>query len=117
MDFVIKNLKESVVEVSREAGYVIIDTTEKGEYNMVRKFSRDNYPRFHVYLKQQGDDFVFSLHLDQKKPVYENSGSHAHNGEYFGPLVEGEADRIKSALSSSSQDTGGQESHGSGWEN
>ena len=117
-DFTIKNLQKSVVEVSRETGYVIIDTNERGEYNMVRKLGgAGNYPRFHVYLKQQGNDFVFSLHLDQKKPVYEGSGNHAHNGEYFGPIIDEEVDRIKSTLSSRPQNAGVQESHGSGWEN
>jgi len=115
MDFTIKNVQEGVAGVSRTIGYVIIDTTERNEYNMVRKFGRDSYPRFHVYLKQLGNDFVFSLHLDQKKPVYENSGSHAHNGEYFGPIVDDEADRIKRALSA--KDNEKQEEHGSGWDN
>ncbi|OGD24608.1 hypothetical protein A2819_00010 [Candidatus Azambacteria bacterium RIFCSPHIGHO2_01_FULL_40_24] len=96
MDFIIKNLQKSVVTVSREIGYVVIDTAPSGQYNLVRRLDRDNYPRFHVYLKQQGIDFIFSLHLDQKKPVYR--GAHAHSGEYFGPVVEGEADRIKSIL-------------------
>jgi len=96
MDFTIKSLQKSPVSISREAGYVIIDTNERGEYNMVRKLTGQNYPRFHIYLKQQGTDFIFSLHLDQKAPVY--AGTHAHNGEYFGPIVEEEADRIKSAL-------------------
>ena len=43
-------------------------------------------------MKVAEDKFIFSLHLDQKKPIYE--GTHAHNGEYFGPVVETEADRI-----------------------
>lgn len=115
MDFTIKNIKEGAAGISRTIGYVIIDTNERGEYNMVRKFGRDNYPRFHVYLKQAGNDFIFSLHLDQKKPVYEGSGAHAHNGEYFGPIIDEEADRIKSVLSATKNDS--QESHGSGWEN
>jgi len=115
MDFTIKNLRKSAVGISRASGYVIIDTNEKGEYNMVRKLAGDNYPRFHIYLSSRGSDFNFSLHLDQKKPVYEGSGSHAHNGEYFGPIVESEADRIKGALSV--EDTNASESHGSGWEN
>lgn len=50
MDFVLKNIKKSIVEVSREAGYLIIDTKENGEYNMVRKFGGGNYPRFHAYV-------------------------------------------------------------------
>lgn len=95
MDFTIKNLQKSVVEVSREISYLIIDNNGE-QINMVRKLTGQNYPRFHIYLKQQGNDFIFSLHLDQKKPTYE--GSHAHSGEYFGPIVENEADRVKQTL-------------------
>lgn len=96
MDFQIKNLKENIVGVARALGYVIIDTNGS-EYNLVRKLNYDNYPRFHAYVTQHGMDFEFSLHLDQKAPRYE--GVHAHNGEYFGPVVETEADRIKEILS------------------
>jgi hypothetical protein len=104
MDFVFKNLKRSVVDVARSAGYMIIDSNPN-EYNLVRPLAgRGGYPRFHVYLKQRGVDTIFSLHLDQRKPVYENSGSHAHSGEYFGPLVQEEADRIKEILSNSNED-------------
>ena len=99
MDFVIKNIQQNIVSVARELGYVIIDTNAN-EYNLVRKLNYDNYPRFHAYVKQQGKDLIFSLHLDQKKPIYQ--GTHAHNGEYFGPLVENEADRIRYALGSKS---------------
>ena len=98
MDFTIKNLKESVVSVSRKIGYIIIDTKPNGEYNIVRKLNYDSFPRFHVYLTQQGDNYIFSLHLDQKKPVYGAQNVHAHNGEYFGPIIDTEADRIKSIL-------------------
>jgi len=96
MDFIIKNIQKSIVEVARELGYLIIDTKDNGEYNLVRKLDIDNYPRFHAYVKQQGTDFNFNLHLDQKKPTYK--GTHAHNGEYFGPVVETEADKIKDIL-------------------
>jgi len=98
MDFTLKDIKENVVSVARAINYLIIDTRPNGEYNLVRKLQGDNYPRFHVYLKQQGSTYIFSLHLDQKKPVYEGSGGHAHNGEYFGPVIDNEADRIKSVL-------------------
>jgi len=96
MDFTIKNLQKSIAEVSREIGYLIIDAKENGQYNMVRKLAGQHYPRFHAYVKQNGQDFIFSLHLDQKQPSYQ--GSHAHSGEYFGPVVENEADRIKEVL-------------------
>lgn len=101
MDFEIKNLKKSVVIIAREICYVIIDSNPN-QYNMVRRLAGQNYPRFHIYLKQQhgrsgGGNFIFSLHLDQKQPSYE--GSHAHSGEYFGPLIDEEVDRIKKHLS------------------
>lgn len=103
MDFIIKNIQENIVSIARKIGYTIIDTRENNEYNLVRKLTGENYPRFHAYVKQQGGStsgetsFIFSLHLDQKKPVYK--GTHAHSGEYFGPVVEEEADRIKEILS------------------
>jgi excinuclease UvrABC nuclease subunit len=97
MEFSVKN-KNSIVDLSRKIGYAIIDTNDRGEYNMVRRLQFGNYPRFHVYLKLQNDNYIFSLHLDQKKPIYGARGTHAHNGEYFGPVVETEADRIKEIL-------------------
>jgi hypothetical protein len=96
MEFTVKNIKDSIVEVARKIGYIIIDSKEYNEYNMVRKLDLDNYPRFHIYLKQAGDRFIFSLHLDQKAPSYK--GTHAHSGEYEGPVVETEVDRIKNLL-------------------
>ena len=95
MDFIIKNLQKSIAEVSREIGYLIIDNNGE-QINMVRRLTGQNYPRFHAYVRQNGQDFNFSLHLDQKKPSYE--GSHAHSGEYFGPLVDEESERVKNLL-------------------
>jgi len=96
MEFTIINTTENVVSVARAIGYVIIDSKDNNEYNLVRKLTYGNYPRFHVYLKQAGDRFIFSLHLDQKAPIYK--GTHAHSGEYDGPVVEDEAERIKQLL-------------------
>ncbi|MGA2418360.1 MAG: hypothetical protein ABSF55_03930 [Candidatus Staskawiczbacteria bacterium] len=104
MDFEIKNIEKNIVAVAREIGYLIIDTKENGEYNLVRRLDVDNYPRFHAYVKQSFGaaqdklNYEFSLHLDQKQPSYESKGVHAHSGEYFGPVVETEADRIKEIL-------------------
>lgn len=94
-DFIIKDVNKTIVTIAHELGYVIIDTNG-AEYNLVRKLAGDNYPRFHIYVKQQGSSYNFGLHLDQKAPSYE--GAHAHNGEYFGPVVETEVDRIKDIL-------------------
>ena len=96
MDFIIKNISENIAGVARKIGYVIIDAKENSEYNLVRKLTGNHYPRFHIYVKQRGEHFDFSLHLDQKKPIYK--GVHAHAGEYEGPVVEAEADRIKKSF-------------------
>ena len=102
MDFIIKNLNENIVNIARSIGYIIIDSKEYNEYNMVRKLGYDNYPRFHIYLKQAGDKLIFNLHLDQKMPIYK--GAHAHNGEYNGPVIEDEADRIRDVIARSRSD-------------
>ena len=96
MEFTIKNINENIVSVAHKIGYIIIDTRENNEYNMVRKINFDNYPRFHIYAKHAGDRLIINLHLDQKRPIYK--GTHAHSGEYEGPVVENEADRIKEIL-------------------
>lgn len=96
MDFQIRNIKENINWVARSIGYVVLEAKSPNEYNMVRKLNYDNYPRFHIYVKQRGEYLDFNLHLDQKQPSY--SGSHAHSGEYDGPVVETEADRIKQLL-------------------
>ncbi|MBI2003039.1 MAG: hypothetical protein HYU05_01120 [Candidatus Wildermuthbacteria bacterium] len=70
-----------------------------GEIGAVRPLAGMRYPRFHVYCKVSEKDRAasVSLHLDHKQPSYE--GSSAHGGEYEGPLVEAEAERIKKMAS------------------
>ncbi len=62
MDFEIKNLEKNIVSVARELGYVIIDSKEGGEYNLVKKLSGENYPRFHAYVRQS-----FAIAQDQSR--------------------------------------------------
>mgnify|MGYP001605057255 CR=1 FL=1 len=79
--------------LARKLGYKVLGTTERGETNMARSITYGDYPRFHIYAKEEGDTIIINLHLDQKRPSYE--GSSAHSGEYDGDLVEREAERIK----------------------
>lgn len=60
---------------------------------MKRARMTDMFPRFHVYIEDQGESVIFDLHLDQKRPSYE--GSSMHSGEYDGTAVEREAARIR----------------------
>lgn len=96
MTFTINKEQENLVTIMRRLRYAPLGYTEKGELNCVRPIGRLDYPRFHIYAKEEGDKFIFNLHLDQKKPSYK--GSTAHSGEYEGELVEEEAGRIKQAI-------------------
>jgi len=90
MRFILKNSRENILSLARKAGYYALRDS------FVRPLERSGYPRFHLYVKQEKDDLIFSLHLDQKRPVYK--GVSAHAGEYEGKVVEQEAERIKQSL-------------------
>lgn len=96
MQFEIKNINKSTADLMRTIGYKPTYFQKEGEVSIVRLMGRNEYPRFHAYIKQRGQDFSFFLHLDQKKPSYE--GSTGHSGDYDGDVVEGEAERIKGLL-------------------
>ncbi len=83
------NLQNAV----RRLGYKPLGYTEKGEMNAVRPLGGD-YPRFHIYAKEEGGEYVFNIHLDQKRPSYGNET--AHSGDYDGEAVRDEAEYIKS---------------------
>ncbi len=96
MEFIIKNIQKSTSDLMRSIGYQPAYFQKPGEVSIVRQLTRNDYPRFHLYIKQKGVDMNFSLHLDQKKASYE--GSTGHSGDYDGDVVEGEVERIKSLL-------------------
>jgi hypothetical protein len=90
MRFEIKNPGGSILTLVRQAGYHALRDS------FVRPLGRSGYPRFHLYIEQKGNDLVFNLHLDQKKPVYK--GTAAHSGEYDSAVVRQEAERIKQTI-------------------
>lgn len=96
MEFQIKNINKSMNDLMRTIGYQAAHFQSDGEFSMIKKLGRDDYPRFHLYVKEQNSSIFFNLHLDQKKPSYE--GSHGHSGEYDGKLLEEEAERIKKLI-------------------
>jgi len=83
-------------------GYKPAYFQKPGEISIVRQLGRNDYPRFHLYIKPFGkaqgetNSFVFNLHLDQKKSSYK--GVKGHSGEYGGELIVAEVERIKSLL-------------------
>jgi len=98
MKFTLKGpFGENVYNLMRKIGYHFLKKDEKsGELNFVHPIGGDAYPRFHIYLKKEGEDLIFNLHLDQKRPIYK--GTTAHSGEYSGEIVEKERKRIKKIL-------------------
>jgi hypothetical protein len=96
MQFTISNINKSINDIMRQIGYMPAYFQKDGEFSIIKKIGRNDYPRFHLYVKERNKEFTFSLHLDQKKPSYK--GSHAHSGEYDGNLIEDEVERIKNLL-------------------
>lgn len=95
MDFKIKNPGGNIVNMGRDIGYIFQGETS-GKVSFVRPLERGGYPRFHLYIKVGGDEMSFSLHLDQKRPVYKQA--HDHAAEYEGGIIENEVERIKQSL-------------------
>ncbi len=81
---------KNIIDLMRKAGYRPLGQMGD-ELSFVREINTFKYPRFHVYIKERKDGFGISIHLDQKKPVYQR----AHNAEYRGELVEKELMRLK----------------------
>ena len=63
------------------------------EEAFVQRIQGTPYPRFHLYVQEREEEWIFKLHLDQKRPSY--VGVRAHSGEHDGPAVEREMQRIR----------------------
>ena len=84
------DLKENLYSFLRKCGY-------KPFYNSyIKILSSSGYPRFHLYINEEEKQYIFNLHLDQKKPSYGKEA--AHSGEYDGEVVEEEGERIRDWL-------------------
>ncbi len=66
------------------------------QLSYTRRIQGTPYPRWHAYVEDVNGGMQINLHLDQKQASYE--GGHAHSGEYDGPAVEREMERIKSMI-------------------
>lgn len=95
----IKNFNGNLADKMRSAGYHHDGQDPKtGESRFYRSLSSGLYPRFHIYgiLNKASKTLSLSLHLDQKAPVYQ--GSTAHGGDYEGPVLEREAEKLRGSL-------------------
>ncbi|MCK5332392.1 hypothetical protein KAJ41_00840 [Candidatus Parcubacteria bacterium] len=80
------DLRESLHNFMRKCGYMPFHDS------YIKNLSVSGYPRFHIYVVESETEFIFNLHIDQKRPSYGKAT--AHSGEYEGKVVEDEADRI-----------------------
>lgn len=98
MFFKIDKKNAKLKELMRRAGYRFDHRDRKtGELSFSRKlFAGRKFPRFHAYVADKSDHWLSKIHLDQKPHSYE--GKSAHLGEYEGPALEKEVDRIKRVL-------------------
>jgi len=95
MKFKIPKTNDNIIDLIRRRGYSY--RGRRGEEMMfVRRAGFSDYPRFHIYLKEEESGFVLNLHLDQKKASY--AGSRAHSGEREGEVIEKEAERISGII-------------------
>jgi len=90
-------IAEQPEQLLRRAGYSFIRDRYTGKESFVRRLTGNHYPRLHMYVVQEGGKVVFNLHLDQKQTSYQ--GSHAHNAEYDGTVVNEEIERLKGFMS------------------
>jgi len=65
------------------------DRNKKNSFS--KSLQGGKFPRFHIYYDSEKQ--ILNLHLDQKASTYQKATDHA--GEYDGPAVFKEAQRIK----------------------
>ena len=101
MKIEIPNFTNNITDSMRSAGYHYDGQDAKTkELRFYRSVSNNLFPRFHIYAVHNKSSklLTFTLHLDQKAPVYQ--GSTAHGGDYEGPVLENELARIKAQFAS-----------------
>jgi len=89
-------LDQTMPQLLRQLGYSFLADKRTGQESFIRTLGGNFYPRFHLYTEEDGDKIILNLHLDQKRPSY--AGTHAHNAEYEGEVVENEIIRMKQLL-------------------
>lgn len=84
-------LSDNARNVLRRLGYGE-QRTRTGQISYVKRVAGERFPRYHAYVEDMNGGLQVNLHVDQKEASYE--GTSAHAGEYEGPLVDVEMQRI-----------------------
>jgi hypothetical protein len=93
MKIIIQNLKDNPRTLIRRAGYSEHYDNRSQQTSYARRLGTGIFPKFHVYLSEAGGGIEVSIHIDQKQASY--GVGHMHSGDYDGPLIERELERIK----------------------
>jgi hypothetical protein len=71
------------------AGYHEFVDPHTGKVSYIRRLGTG----FHAYVEtQESGEHIVDMHIDQKHATYESAN--AHSGEYVGPLLDAERDRV-----------------------
>jgi hypothetical protein len=96
MKIIIHDLKDNPRTLIRRAGYGEHFDHNTGQTSYSRRLGQNIFPKFHVYLAEKDGGVEVSLHLDQKQPSY--GVGHMHSGDYDGPNIERELERIRESF-------------------
>ncbi len=93
MRFVIKNTSGyALPRLMRKIGYA-------PHYDsFVRRIGGADYPRFHIYAQEKGEEIVINLHLDQKRASYKGQTAHSANYSIKSDVLAREKERILAVL-------------------
>lgn len=78
-------------DLMRQVGYGV-KQGRRGQTSFTRRLQSGRFPRYHAYVEEMNGGLQINLHLDQQAGSHE--GQTAHKGEYTGPLIAQELDRI-----------------------
>ncbi len=89
-------LVDNPYRLLRSFGYGFIRDQQGGSESMVKRLGNGFYPRFHMYIKEEGDLVIFDLHLDQQQST-SLSGSR-HKSEHQGEWVAKELNDLRNFI-------------------
>ena len=98
MKIILTNVTGNARTLIRRCGYGEHFDARSGETSYSRRLGPNVFPKFHAYVTEKENEVEVSLHLDQKQPSY--GVGHMHAGDYDGPVIEKEIERIRAVFAS-----------------
>jgi hypothetical protein len=92
-------LRDNLLQSMRSCQYRYQHTNDCQQHSFARTFyNHQPFPRFHLYIDEETDQYIFNLHLDQKKASYKDQTAHSADYDDDEPLLKSEFARITSLL-------------------